>query len=451
MSHSFPIAKPVVAAIGVSVLFVSCVSAQGVTQAPQGFTNLLNGKDLAGWWGAKTEDPEKYMALDDAALKKKVDGSQKNIHQHWRMEKGVLVNDGKGLFLTTRKNYGDFEFHVDYKTVARADSGIYLRGIPQVQIWDHTEKGKWKIGANKGSGGLWNNAKGAPGKDPLVMADKPFGEWNRFRIIVVGERVTVFLNGKLVVDHARFQNFFKQKGQRKKNLPKTGPIQLQTHGGPISWRNIFLREIGADEANQILAKGGFGQTDSKFKPIFNGKDWKGWKGPTKNYEITEASSLRCKKGKGGTIFTAAEYGDFIARVEIKLPKGGNNGLAIRYPGKGDTAYVGMCELQVLDNTAKKFGGLRPQQYHGSVYGQVAARRGFLRAPGTWNFQEVTVKGSRIRVELNGYVIVDADILKDAQYMTKKDKFRGRDRKKGHFGFAGHGDPVEFRNVRIKTL
>jgi len=158
-----------------------------------------------------------------------------------------------------------------------------------------------------------------------------------------------------------------------------------------------------------------------------------------------------KKGKGGTIFTAAEYGDFIARVEIKLPKGGNNGLAIRYPGKGDTAYVGMCELQVLDNTAKKFGRLRPQQYHGSVYGQVAARRGFLRAPGTWNFQEVTVKGSRIRVELNGYVIVDADILKDAKYMTKKDKFRGRGRKKGHFGFAGHGDPVEFRNVRIKTL
>ena len=105
------------------------------------------------------------------------------------------------MYLTTEKNYGDFELLVDYKTVAKADSGIYLRGIPQVQIWDYTkEGGKWNIGADKGSGGLWNNSKGAPGKDPVVFADKPFGEWNVFRILMVGERVSIWLNGKLVVD-----------------------------------------------------------------------------------------------------------------------------------------------------------------------------------------------------------------------------------------------------------
>jgi 3-keto-disaccharide hydrolase len=431
------------------VLFLSGVSAQGVIPAPEGFTDLLSGKDLAGWWGAKTEDPETYLALDAAALRKKVEDSVENIRQHWRMENGVLINDGKGMFLTTRKNYGDFELRVDYRTVARADSGIYLRGIPQVQIWDHTEKSKFRIGADKGSGGLWNNRKGAAGKDPLVMADKPFGEWNRFRIIMVGERVTVFLNSKLVVDHARLENYFKHAGKKRKNLPKMGPIQLQTHGGEISWRNVFIREIGAAEGNEILGKGGYG--DPGFRQVFNGKNWKGWKGPTQNYKITNAGALRCKKGKGGTIFTEAEYGDFVAHLRIKLPVGGNNGLAIRYPGKGDTAYAGMCELQVLDNTAPKYAKLRPQQYHGSVYGQVAARRGFLRPPGTWNFQAVTVRGSSIRVELNGYVIVDADILKDGDYMTKKDKFKGRGRKKGHFGFAGHGDPVEFRDVRIKKL
>ena len=124
--------------------------------------------------------------------------------------------------------------------MAKADSGIYLRGIPQVQIWDTTkEGGKWKLGADKGSGGLWNNPKNKPGRDPLVHADKPFGEWNHFRIIMKGSSVTIHLNGKLVVDNATLQNYFDKRG----SLPKRGPIQLQTHGGEIRWRNVFLREL----------------------------------------------------------------------------------------------------------------------------------------------------------------------------------------------------------------
>ena len=185
--------------------------------------------------------------------------------------------------------------------------------------------------------------------------------------------------------------------------------------------------------------------------IFSGEDLQGWKGPTDNYEVTEQGTVRCKKGKGGTIYWAREFDDFAARMQIRLPAGGNNGLAIRYPGQGDTAYVGMCELQVLDNTAKKYANLKTQQYHGSVYGQVAARRGFLRPAGTWNFQEVLVQGSRIKVELNGYVILDADILTEADYMYKKEKFKGRTRQRGYFGFAGHGDAVEYREVRVRAL
>ena len=137
--------------------------------------------------------------------------------------------------------------------VAGGDSGVYLRGLPQVQIWDYTEEGgKWRLGADKGSGGLWNNPKGTPGKDPLVLADKPFGEWNTLRIIMVGDKVTVFLNGQLVVDHARFYNFFDKEGPTF----ETGTIGLQTHGKPIMWRNVFIREIGAEEASSILSAGG---------------------------------------------------------------------------------------------------------------------------------------------------------------------------------------------------
>ena len=209
---------------------------------PSGFTALFNGKDLAGWWGADTEDPKNYLALPPEDLAKKRAASLPNIQKHWSVANGELINDGKGLFLTTETNHGDFELLVEYRTVPKADSGIYLRGIPQVQIWDYTETAKFGLGANKGSGGLWNNSPGAPGKDPLVLADKPFGDWNKLRIRMAGENVTVWLNDKLVVDNARLENFF----ARKSPLPKAGPIQLQTHGGEIRWRNIFIRELPAD-------------------------------------------------------------------------------------------------------------------------------------------------------------------------------------------------------------
>ena len=431
-----------VALVAVSVFsFASTQSAQAGTP-PEGFTALFNEKNLSGWWGLKTEDPVKWKALSADKLAEKKAASLKDIAQHWSVDGEELVNDGHGLYLSTQKDYGDFEFLVDYKTVPKADSGIYLRGIPQVQIWDSTEEAKFNIGANKGSGGLWNNSKGAPGKDPLVLADKPFGQWNSFRIIMVGERVSVWLNGKLLVDHARMENYFNRKGQ----IPRTGPIQLQTHGGEIRWRNVFIREIGTNEGNEILAsKGG-----NDFKSAFNGKNFEGWAGPTNNYSV-DHGSIQCLKGKGGTIYVNDELGDFSARMEFKLPPGGNNGLAIRYPGSGDTAYVGMCELQVLDDSAKKYAKLHPAQYHGSAYGMAPAARGYQRPVGEWNFQEVTVDGSRIKVELNGTLILNADLANVEKPMYDLGKFKGRLRKSGYFGFAGHGDAVSFRSISIRNI
>lgn len=188
-----------------------------------------------------------------------------------------------------------------------------------------------------------------------------------------------------------------------------------------------------------------------FKSVFNGRDFEGWAGPVENYEVVDGA-IQCKKGKGGTIHTKEEYGDFIVRLEFKVPPGGNNGLAIRYPGKGDTAYVGMCELQVLDDTAEKYAKLDPRQYHGSAYGMVAAKRGAQKPVGEWNQQEVTVKGSTIKVVLNGQVILDADLSKeDPEKFMGKAKHPGLALTKGFFGFAGHGDAVAFRNISIKRL
>jgi hypothetical protein len=427
---------------GCASLFLAAatISAADV-KPPKGFTAMFNGKDLESLHGVPRDyDVRKILALNEQEKAEFIKKEEEDFRKHWTVQNGELVNDGNGPYATDYKNYGDIELLLEYKTVPQADSGIYLRGTPQVQIWDTTkEGGKANLGADKGSGGLYNNKNG--GKDPLVLADKPFGKWNKFRIIQVGARTTVWLNDKLVVDNVPLENFW----DASKPLPPKGPVEFQTHGGEIRWRNIFVREIPAEEANKWLEK----HDNKGYKTVFNGKNFEGWGGPTDNYEVKDGAIV-CKPNKGGTIYYKQEYGDFMARVEFKLPPGGNNGLAIRYPGTGDTAYEGMCELQVLDDGAAQYKNLDPRQAHGSAYGMVAAERGYLRPVGEWNFEEVTVKGSKIKVELNGTVILDTDLSKVTEYLAKH-PHPGKDRTSGYFGFAGHNDPVAFRNVQLKTL
>lgn len=408
---------------------------------PAGFTSLFNGKDLAGWHGYNPHSVTKLTGEKKEAMLKKM---RDDFAQHWSVKDGEIYNPGTGPYATTDQEYGDFELTLEYNMSPKGDSGVYLRGAPQVQIWDPTDEKAFKHGAQLGSGALWNNSPGKPGKDPLVLADKPAGEWNTLRVVMVGARVSVWLNGKQTVDHATMENYY----DRKSALAAKGPICLQTHGAPIRWRNVAIREIAGEEANRILtakAAGGF-------KSIFNGKDFTGWAGPVENFEVVD-SAIRCKTGKGGTPYYNQDLTDFAVRLEFKLPKGGNNGLALRYPGTGNTAYVGMCELQVLDDNYDKVKGkIDPRQVHGSAYGMVGAQRGFQRPIGEWNFQEVTVVGSTLKVELNGFVILEADLSKvDMATVMAKTPHPGKDRKNGYFGFAGHNDPAEFRNITLKDL
>ena len=413
----------------IALLIVSPQSSFGQNIPPKGFKALFNGKDLKGWFGHGTKDPRTLWKMSPDELKAHHEKTLKDINAHWSVQNGELVNDGKGLYLTTKKDYKDFELLLEYKTVPKADSGIYLRGVPQVQIWDPTEEAKWKIGADKGSGGLWNNSKGAPGKDPSKRMDRPFGEWNQFRIIMIGEKVTVHLNGEKVVDNVVMENYF----DRKIPIFEKGPIQLQTHGGEIRWRNVFIREI---------------EDETGFQTLFNGKDLAGWHGAVNNYEVVDGA-IMCKKGKGGTLYAKDEYSDFVFRFEFKLPPGGNNGIAVRSPGKGDPAWEAY-EIQVLDNTAEKYAKLQPYQFHGSVYGLAPAKRGALLPVGEWNKQEIYFKGSHIKINLNGTIILDQDVSKIDLSKVKKVP-KGVNRSKGFIGFAGHSDPVQFRNVRIKNL
>jgi len=240
---------PAALALALLGLYVPTSSAADPTPPP-GFRAIFNGRDLTGWYGLNPHSVVKLKdEKKDAALKQ----MREEFADHWKVENGELVNIGTGPYATTDEEFGDIEFLIEYKTVAKADSGIYLRGAPQVQIWDINQLDDPKKPdrhPNLGSGGLFNNTPKTPGRDPLVVADKPFGEWNSFRIRQIGDITWVWLNDKLVVDGAKMESFW----DKTQPLPAKGPIMLQTHGGEIRWRNLFVREIGAEEAAKILAE-----------------------------------------------------------------------------------------------------------------------------------------------------------------------------------------------------
>ena len=409
--------------------------AQTAVEPPDGFAALFDGQSLAGWHGGTTADP-RTVTPDEQAERDAA------VAAHWRVENGELVSDGEEPHLVTQQEFGDFELSLDWKLAPRGDSGVYLRSCPQVQIWDPLNEAERHNGADKGSGALWNNERHE--RFPLVLADRPVGEWNRMQIRIVGEIVKVVLNDKLVVDNVVLENFY----ERERPVFARGPIHLQTHGSEMRFDNVSVREIPMEEANQILAEIGGGEAG--FAPLFNGMDFAGWIGATDKYEVADGA-IRCKEGQGGDLLTEKEYANFVVRLEFKLPPGGNNGLAIRTPSADvDTAYEGL-ELQVLDDDAPQYADLHPYQYHGSIYGLAPAHRGYLRETGQWNYEEVTVDGDHVTVRLNGTTIVDADLATVRQNPADSKSHPGASRTVGHFGFAGHNEPVAFRNIRIKEL
>ncbi|UUO09019.1 DUF1080 domain-containing protein [Blastopirellula sp. J2-11] len=187
-----------------------------------------------------------------------------------------------------------------------------------------------------------------------------------------------------------------------------------------------------------------------FTTLFNGKDLDGWVGAVKGYDV-EDGMIVCNPKIGGNLYYGKEFDNFVLRFEFKLEPGANNGLAIRSPIEGNSAYNGI-ELQILDTEHERYKTIAPYQAHGSVYGVVPAKRGFLKPVGEWNVQEVVADGNQVKVTLNGEVIVDADIKEASKDGTlDHNKHPGLLNKKGHIGFLGHGTKVSFRNIRIKPI
>lgn len=408
--------------------------------AQEGYVALFNGKDLTGWKGL-VENPIKRAKMSPKELQQKQVEADKKMRESWSAIDGDLVFSGHGDNIATVKQYGDFELLLDWKLDKNGkepDAGVYLRGTPQVQIWDIS---RTDVGAEVGSGGLYNNKSNSK---PLKVADNPLGEWNNFKIRMVGENVWVWLNGELVVDNVPLENYW----DRNQSIFPTEQIELQAHGSRVWYRDVYLKELPRKVVYTLSDE----EKAEGFEMLFDGTNLDKWT-PSPAYEINEEGVLRsnptAKSGKN--IYTKEQYGDFVYRFEFKLTPGANNGVGVRAPLDGDAAYLGY-EIQILDDDAQVYSELKPYQYHGSVYGILAAKRGSLKPLGEWNQEEIRIQRNKIKVTVNGQVIVDGDIKAATKNGPADGKNHpGLNTTTGHIGFLGHGTEVFFRNIRVKRL
>jgi type 1 glutamine amidotransferase len=392
---------------------------------------LFNGRDLTGWKGL-VGDPLKRAAMTADELARAQAEADQLMRRHWTVVDGELRFDGGGSHLCTAEDFGDVELRVEWKIQPGGDSGIYLRGSPQVQIWDPAQ---W----SEGSGGLYNNQQ-SPSK-PFLRADRPVGEWNEFRILMLGERVSVWLNNQLVVLDTPLENYW----DRQRPIYPTGQIELQSHGSPLAFRNILARRAAPSEP-QAPAPG-----SAPWRPLFNGRDLAGWKCKPGSWLVEDGALVR--KG-GGDIWTEDLYGDFVLELEFMFAPQANSGIFFRTGDLADPVQTGI-ELQVLDSHGKAEPG---KHDCGAVYDIMAPRVNAVRKPGEWNHVVLVCHGSFIAAAMNGERIISLDLNDWTQPRRNPDgsenKFRTAYREMpriGHIGFQDHGTAVSYRNIRLKPL
>lgn len=409
-----------------------------------GFVSLFDGKSLDGWHKHVQLNQGKWAVKDGAIV-------------------GIQYPVGKGGFLCTDGTYRDFELTLETQIDWPFDSGVFLRVGEAVA--SHQVTLDYRPGGEVG--GIYIPFKGRAFVQHCAKGVELFkkGEWNKLRIICQGEpaRIQVYLNGDKITDYTH-------TAETAAGLPAEGSIALQVHPGGKGWddsramfRNIKVRELVRSEVvSRLTAE----EKAEGFECMFNGKDLTGWNDKGRPGWSADNGVLVCRekigdvKG-GGNLYTKKDYSDFIFRFEFKLEANGNNGIGLRVP-MDDTSkspsYLGM-ELQILDTFGAlysdpnhpKYYKLKPYQVHGSIYGVVPAITGYLKPVGQWNYEEIVACGSRIKVNVNGATIVDADISKTEAIDGHPENHTGLKRKDGRIVLLGHVDHVEFRNLRVRDI
>ena len=434
-------------------------------QWPQ-YRTLFNGKDFTGWkvpegdgghwkvvdflidYDAQSEAEEKHLWTEE-------EYGDLQLHVDWRF-KGA-----SGIFdMPTILADGSYEVDEDGNQVTtptpNSDSGIFLRGTSQqVNIWN------WGVG----SGELWGvrtNPDATPEQRaaavPKMKADNAMGEWNSMDITLVGDRVSVMLNGQWVIENAQIPG-----------LPERGPLALQHHGGMrqdgtldptssnVQFRNIWIRPLSDGPAIEDPAK-----SDDGWEPLFNGEDLAGWLAGANNKFTVDDGELTVRRGNPDGeehnldyLWTEGTYGDFILELEVKVVEGTNSGVFFRTSDTMDPVYTGL-EVQVASSHGRQ--GVSKTRTAGAVYDLMEPRTNAINPPGDWNSYRLTCKGSRIQVDVNGERVVDMNIARWRVPHTNPDgtwnKFPTPGTafaRTGHIGLQDHGQPVWYRNIRIKRL
>jgi len=448
VSPSASVGLPIVLAL--AVVAAAPARAQSPAAAPAGFTALFNGTDLAGWRGRPHFDPRKEAEGTPEERATRQGEWNADMAAHWKVENGVIVNDGKGVYLTTARDYGDFELELEWMfPEACGDSGIYLRANPQVQIWDPDCERDNKLGNQKGSGGLWNNPPESAGRTPLVKADKPIGQWNTFRIRMQGDRVAVVLNDQTVVADAPLANYF-AKGEP---LPARGPIQIQTHGSPLHVRNVFIRELGDRDGS------GTGWRD------LGEKDFVNVNGEPDTWTWQDGVA-HCTGKPVGVIRTREPLTNLEMSLEWRhLTSGGNSGVFLWAPPAAlenlppGKLPPGGIEVQVLDHgyteQYEKSSGKKADWFttDGDVFPVGTStmkpfppvspdgRRSFptarhSRGTPEWNHYFIRAVDGEMKLCVNGHQVSGGSGCTPAT---------------GYLCLESEGAPVEFRRLRIREL
>ncbi len=352
-----------------------------LNEPPQGFQPLFNGADLEGW----LPDP----------------------HASWRAQEGLLRFSGTEGRVRTRQHFRDFELLLDWRSDSAATAALEI-GSGHTLVLSHPRDAGVLALADAGR------------VLPRVQPVRPAGEWNSLRLRREKGTLRVWLNGI---------ELFGGVQAVADTLP--APVILHARGGRVAFRSLFLREV----ARATEKFSGF---------LFNGKDLSGWQEVSEqpgNWQVADGVLFTEGTG-GGWLATQREFGDFRLELEFRLPEGGNSGVFLRAPLQGNPAFQGL-EIQILDDYAEKYAKLKPWQYCGSIYAVQAPSQRASKKAGTWQKLVIISKGPRIRVDLNGVEIIDADLVR---YMHKAAAHPGLKRRRGFIGLQNHSTRVEYRNI-----
>ncbi|RJP31406.1 MAG: DUF1080 domain-containing protein [Candidatus Omnitrophota bacterium] len=379
----------------VFMLFVSSFVLTGSTDNSK-WLNLFNGKDLTGWTGVHDVDFDVH------------DGNLRLI---------------KGMgWLRTEQVYDDFILEFECKAlVENYDSGIFIRSGLEGKPWP--DAGLQINLKNDMLGALvrGNRAVLKSEVEPL-----PVGEWMKFRLTANGINGKLELNDEEVWETDMLDMIDLQRGL----------IGIQAENKSFEFRNIRIQEIGA--VNLLTGHG------KEFEHLMVQE------GSKEAWSLNENGELVCSGEKGGWIGTKTDdYSDFVLSLEYNVPKEGNSGVYIRYPGKGRASYEGM-EIQILDDDAVHWGKLQDWQKTGSVYHEIAPAVRATKTAGNWQTMQIVANGAQITIYINGVIVVDANLDEYEKSTTDAKPLKERPRK-GFIGLQNYDGTMAFRNVRMKRL